>query len=166
MRKRFKNEKTLFADNYRTNTKIGNLEIYDGVFLELDLDSFPLISDFKVDINKFRESGLIYYYSENNGLLTYLLWSSHIGDNLNNMTVEKIPCGTMSKPFWDVDQGYSIVIFENNEYVYIMNGQDRSMEEGIDLDSGYELFFSKFPIWFKVAKKEYINEWVKILSKY
>jgi len=54
----------------------------------------------------------------------------------------------------DLDQGYSVIIFDENDYVYVLYGWTD------------EDHFNKFGTWFKVKKQIYISQWIALTEKY
>jgi len=67
------------------------------------------------------------------------------------MDISNIPLGNLSNPFNDLEQSWQILIWEKRNYVYIMQGEEPCCLE--------------FPIWFKVLKEKYLDEWKKIIER-
>jgi hypothetical protein len=55
-------------------------------------------------------------------------------------------------PFDDLEQGWQIIIFERDNYVYVMQGEDPCCTE--------------YPIWFRVPRDCYFTEWMKLIRQF
>ncbi|MEJ8553361.1 hypothetical protein [Tepidibacter sp. Z1-5] len=121
-------------------------------FTCLDLDEFPLIDDFKIKIKYNGEylGNHLYFINTQNEILASFPWWDHVDKDLINMNIENIPLGPINGAFDDLEQGWHIYIFEHNNYVYILEGEEPCCEE--------------FEVWFKVNKEVYINEWIKKIN--
>lgn len=143
-------------ENLRKNEKPMRFIDYDYTqnLKNLDFKSFPLIEDFETitkDCGKFLGVHL-YFNSQELGLIASFPWWDNVNKKLKEMETQDIPVGTVDNPFNDLEQGWQILIFQKRDYVYVMQGEDPCCTE--------------FPIWFKVRKEKYFEEWVKTLQKY
>jgi hypothetical protein len=118
-----------------------------------DLDYFPLVADFEIRIEHCQ----IWFFSQSLGYLTEIKqWSicefCHRGEADDLL----IPVGSLSAPYEECDQGWELIIGEHNDFVYIMQGDfTRHNDE------------KWFPVWFKVAKAKYFEQWqsaIKVLN--
>jgi hypothetical protein len=119
---------------------------YRSELTKLDLEAFPIIDDFKVEIfNTKTFMGFhLRFTSKNLGVLTGFPWWDNVDDM---MTQAKgfTPLGTIDKPFEDADESWQILIWEYENFVYIMEGEEPACKE--------------FQVWFKIDKNVFLNEW-------
>ncbi len=76
---------------------------------------------------------------------TFLAFS---GDNVQDIltkTSDHSIVGSISNPFDDLEQGWQVLIWEHQNYVYIMEGEEPQCTE--------------FAVWFKVGKQRYYTQW-------
>lgn len=126
---------------------------YSKSIKELDLNLFPLIDDFEIIIRDFEKCmglHLEFYSSCLGAILASFEWWDNVERDLVNMSIDEIPIGSIDNPYYDLDQEWEIVIWEADNFVYIMEGEE----------SGNSEFLS----WFKVKKVKYIEEWERILK--
>ena len=122
-------------------------------FHELDLDSFPLITDFKIVVRGESEFGAnVYYTSKSLGLLSSFLNWDDVEVKLQTMKIEEIPLGTTEKPDNDIEQGWELDIWEKDEFVYVIEGSEPCTNQ--------------FEVWYRVRKEDYIKAWEEILALY
>ncbi|MFH1670808.1 MAG: hypothetical protein ABIA92_04460 [Patescibacteria group bacterium] len=122
----------------------------------LDLDKFPLIKDFYIEMHtsfsvydgtsRDKEEISIHFRSRDHGVL---FTTSDYMTHYLNPTNTSIPSGTIEKPYHDSDQSYNVVIFHNNDHVYMLSGND---DEHDNLYSN----------WFKVPKETYATAWLNV----
>ena len=115
----------------------------------LPLEVFPLIEDFEVVLLPWPSWGPTWrnswgyhfgFFSQQQGLLAcFGLWGAAVLDYAQENF--RIPVN-----FWDLDQGWEQLIFEQDEYVYVLEG------DFDDDGSGYHC-------WFRVSKERYLAEW-------
>jgi hypothetical protein len=67
------------------------------------------------------------------------------------MTPADIPLGTVRKPYFDLEQGWTNVIFEDSGYVYVMQG-------------GEDCY--TYQTWFRVTRTRYAREWIQAIAAY
>lgn len=126
---------------------------YSQELVKLDLREFPIIDDFGILARQRGAFGYhLYCVSPMYGLLASFPWWDHAEKDLETMKIENIPLGTIDKPFEDLEQSWQILIWEKRDYVYIMEGEDPCCIE--------------FPVWFRVRKQRYIEEWDRILKDF
>lgn len=61
-----------------------------------------------------------------------------------------MPHGDFALPYADLDQGWEILLAENERFVYILTGNGE-MNEG-------------YTTWFKVEKSQYYSQWKKTIQ--
>jgi hypothetical protein len=144
---------------------------------KINLETFPIIEDFKIDLYD-TQSSLGYqlrFTSDSLGIVTTFPWWDHVDQSLLELpdfipvgTSEKpyeaadegllelpdfIPVGTSEKPYEAADEGWCVWIWQEGEYIHILEGDDP--------------LTMKFSVWFKVDSKLFLNEWnrIKMLEK-
>ncbi|WP_163940399.1 hypothetical protein [Paenibacillus sp. SYP-B3998] len=130
---------------------IGN-DIYD--FSHHDINQFPYIGDFEIILvdNEYHKIGNhIKFYSHKNGILADFPWWDHADKDIKNYNRNDIPNGILNAPFDDFEEGWQIVIFEKESFVYVLIGSNPS-------------FSRVFHTWFKVDKHEYERAWVTLIE--
>lgn len=117
----------------------------------IDLARFPLIDDFQVTFEKWGPLGKhVIFRSPSKGILASFDGWDHADRDLSKMEENDIPCGTMYEPFGDCEQSWPILIFENDEWVYVLEGGE----------TGVQPFHS----WFKVRKELYVASWLHLVG--
>ena len=113
---------------------------------KLDLDAFPIIDNFKMElIDTKSDMGFhLRFVSEHLGILTSFPWWDNVQDILTQTSDDSI-VGSISNPFDDLEQGWQILIWEHENYVYIMEGEEPQCTE--------------FAVWFRVGKQRYYTQW-------
>ena len=116
---------------------------------KLDLDSFPVIDDFHIQLFDAGEPmGMhIRFISDLQGILIGFSWWDHV-DQVIQRKDFSIPTGTLEHPFNDGDQSWQLLIWEHKDYVYMMKGK--------------ELQCTEFPVWIRIPKSLYYSEWKKL----
>ncbi len=120
---------------------------------QLPFDDFPLIEDFKIILQTTRMAHRpeekepryrIYAFSPSLGYLALLDLQLHLPQDLCQPDFI-IPHGDFSLPYADLDQGWYLLLAENEQFVYILTGNWEKHE-------GYTT-------WFKVEKNWYYSQW-------
>ncbi len=88
------------------------------------LDSFPVIDDFSIELRQTvpKFGNHLFFVSAANGDLISFPWWDHVERDLQRWTQRNIPLGTKDKPFYDLEQGWQVVIFEERPWVYVLQG--------------------------------------------
>jgi hypothetical protein len=68
---------------------------------------------------------------------------------MRGWTLADIPSGSLREPYCDYDLGYSLLIWEVGERVYIMNGADREEIGEPEI----------FQLWFTIPRQLYRSAW-------
>lgn len=124
---------------------------YRSELTKLNLETFPLIDDFEVEIfNTKSFMGFhLRFISKRHGILASFPWWDNVDDMMKRVK-GFIPLGTIDKPFEDADESWQILIWEHKDFVYIMEGEEPACEE--------------FQVWFKIDKKVFFTEWDEFKS--
>jgi hypothetical protein len=142
--KRFKNSQPLLIRDY-------------NALQTIDLTMFPEITDFTIQTEATKKFGLrLFFASPTHGLLASFPWWDHVDRDIATWSRADIPIGTMSKPYFDLEQEWHMVIFQKRHHVYVLQGKDPA--------PGYDhlLFFA----WFRVLYQTYSDAWAMILSRW
>lgn len=123
---------------------------------QLHLNDFPLVEDFRIEFNSIfrpeeqvgpREYVSVDFLSREHGILIRTMFlETYVISNAS------IPTGTLEKPHIDADEGYFLVIFQHEKFVYFLctSDIDRNLYE----------------IWFKVPVETYAVAWLHIKQWY
>lgn len=116
---------------------------------ELELDAFPVMDDFSVDLTEER---MIVFNSTENGLLAgFPAWEDADRD-LRHYVAEDIPLGPIEAPYEDRDEGWRIVVFEHAGSVYVLEGDDPNATE--------------FEVFFRVPLDLYYRSWMELIERF
>jgi GrpB-like predicted nucleotidyltransferase (UPF0157 family) len=160
--KQFQNEKPI------TLPDVDSGNWYEKHLRTLDFSKFPLIVDFEVKTKDTEFFGPhVYYYSAEHGrLASFPDWDSVEQDLQKERfldiakeqrmdaayIMDRFPLGTIDRPYNELEQGWRLVSWEDGEFVYVLETNDEHS--------------NVFPIWFKVSKDRYMDEWKKLVDAY
>lgn len=126
---------------------------------QLPLHLFPLIEDFEISLERCiekYEDGVeedsdvyLHLFSPSRGYLAHFLDSSLQRMRQSNFF---LPDGNFDTPYYTLDEGWHIMLFEDNEYVYTLTGN-------------WERHPNSFEIWFKVEKHLYYRQWERAIER-
>jgi hypothetical protein len=118
----------------------------------LNLTDFPLATDFSIKMSEAFDFGKhLWFQSETYGSLTTFPWWDKVNIDMQKQPDDFNLLGTFENPHDDLEQGWQILIFEKDNFVYIMQGDEPRTKE--------------FSIWYKVTKEKYLEEWRKIVRE-
>ncbi|WP_216641131.1 hypothetical protein [Solibacillus sp. R5-41] len=111
---------------------------------QLDLTSFPIVKDFEVVVTE--DTNMLSFYSakRKEQLTTF---PRHYA--LEECDEEDIPLGTRTEPYIDRKESWQIRIFEENDFVYILQGHNKNIHT-----------------WYKTPRNAYLKQWIKLLKRY
>jgi hypothetical protein len=126
---------------------------------QLPLDAFPLIEDFEILLEQlttryasgkeFISDVFVWLFSPSRGYLAYIReHDSHKDLCRLDFT---IPHGDFRTPYADLDQGWNILLAEDEIFVYVLTGN-------WELEEGYQT-------WFKVEKTRYYRQWERAIQR-
>ena len=119
----------------------------------LDLDAFPVVGDFTIELRDSEEFGQhIHYISPTRGELTSFPYWDNIERDMRHFVADDVPLGSIDEPVDDYDEDWQIVIFEHRRFVYLMEG---------DVPHATE-----FDVWFRVPSDRYISEWARLIDQF
>ena len=118
---------------------------------ELDLGAFPVVRNFKVLLKHIASLGHHVELHDESGFLAGFPWWDHAARTLRMRGEEAVPIGTIENPFEDLEQGWQILIFEQGDKVYVLEGPEPVCPD--------------FPVWFAVPREEYFQAWKDVIEK-
>lgn len=120
----------------------------------LRLDDFPTVTDFDVVIHQTGMfGGHLRFTSDTHGHLISFPWWDHVERFFRTGTRNSIPLGTTKNPFYDLEQGWQVIIFIEGKYVYLLQGGDIGDRR------------AAFNTWFRVPRETYITAWDVLLAR-
>jgi Leucine Rich Repeat (LRR) protein len=125
----------------------------DRLILDEDTDiatlptaMFPVVHDFELRLRDTDRFGVhLDFASTADGLLAGFPWWDHADADLRRMPDDEIPLGTADRPFHDIEQGWQIWIWERDDHVLILEGDNEEP--------------SRYRAWFAVPKALYLAAW-------
>lgn len=128
-------------------------DIKHGGLTESPLAEFPLIEDFEVRVefgsHMYVLGYLLHFFSPSKGYLADFAWWRHV-DAMLSRTDFTIPMGDFANPYYDNGQDWEIIIAENDDLVYVIQGE--------------RIYSLSYPVWFKVRKERYLAEWGRAIQ--
>ena len=114
--------------------------------------TFRVVRDFEIHLRDAGQFGVhLTFSSTSEGDLAGFPWWDHADADVRGMLDDDVPVGTVDKPFWDLEQGWRILIWERNEHVFIMQGSDE----------GSHCYHS----WFLVPRETYFQAWRSAINR-
>ena len=129
------------------------ITIYDEQIEDVDLDGFPLVSDFSVELRESAEGGQhVHFVSAGNGTLASFPGWDHADRDLRHFTSSDVPFGSIDEPYDDRDDGWRILIFEHRGFVCVLEADSPTATE--------------FPRYFRVPVTRYFEAWALVIDFY
>jgi hypothetical protein len=108
------------------------------------LESYPIVDDFVVRLIQQDGVGFLELASESRGRLAWFPVWEHADRDLRHFTPIDVPIGTFDRPFDEVDEDWSISIFEQAGWVYVDENDHR----------------------FRVPTERYLRAWAAMIDRY
>ena len=119
---------------------------------ELNLKAFPEIEDFRIATFKSKGYGYhLAFKSPAHGVLTSFPWWDHVDKDMAK-GIQEIPMGTIQNPFYDLEQGWQLLIFLHEDQIYILQGKEPGD--------------NNFQTWYRVDLDRYLSEWNRVREKF
>ena len=119
----------------------------------LDLDAFPVVGDFSIELRESEEFGKhIHYVSPTRGELASFPYWDNAERDMRHFVAEDVPLGSIDEPVDDYDEDWQVIIFEYRGFVYVMEGDAPHTTE--------------FDVWFRVPSARYISEWARLIDQF
>jgi hypothetical protein len=121
---------------------------------KLDLDAFPEMKNFVVEIKDLESETTLWYFVPSSDISVGFPWWNVRASEMRGWTLADVPSGSLQKPYCDYDLSYSLLIWEAGGHVYIMNGAD---SEELDEPEIFE-------VWFRIPSELYRSAWKAALD--
>jgi len=126
---------------------------YVNALAAVDLNAFPTISDFTIELRESENLGHhVYFVSPSPGELAGFPYWDNAERDMRHFVAEDVPLGSLTEPVDDADEDWQIVIFEHAGFVYILEGS--------------EPHSTAFDVWFRVPRDRYIAEWARVINEF
>jgi hypothetical protein len=114
--------------------------------LDLDPNSFASVTDFEIQLKPSGCLGLhLDLASRSLGPLAGFPWWDDVDADLATWTLKNVPLGTLESPFDDCEQGWQILIWESDGWVYVAEGDEPCCET--------------YSQTFRVGRAPYLKAW-------
>jgi hypothetical protein len=118
-----------------------------------DLDTFPVVEDFRVQLVPSDEGGKhIEFASAAHGRLAGFPEWDHADRDLRHFVASDVPLGTIDEPYDDRDDGWRIDLFEYDGWIYVAEGDDADATEPARR--------------FRVRRERYLQAWAALIDLY
>ncbi len=118
-----------------------------------ELARFPLVPDFQVGLTEPDDGGRhIEFASATRGRLAGFPAWDHADRDLRHFIATDVPLGTIDEPYEDADEGWRISIFQDGEFVYVLEG---------DSQHG-----SEYRAYFRVKLEQYLAAWAFVVDSF
>jgi len=133
------------------------LQLASSVYIDalgaVDLDAFPMVKDFAIELRESEKLGQhVYYVSPTRGELAGFPYWDNAERDMRHFTAEEVPLGSIEEPVEDADEDWQIVMFENAGFVYVLEGAAPHT--------------TTFDVWFRVPRDRYITEWARVIDQF
>ena len=112
--------------------------------MTVDASLFPEVDDFTVRTVEIDAVGYIEFVSAARGRLAWFPAWEHADRDLRHFIAADVPLGTIDEPYEDLDEGWSIVIFEHAGFVYVAEGDRR----------------------FRIPTDDYVKAWAALIDRF
>lgn len=126
---------------------------WDAGLGAVDPSKFPVREDFRLDLEDCELLGMHVRMLGGAEELAGFAWWDHADADIFNMTDETIPIGSVTNPHTDADQGWEILIWEHDGFVYVAQGS-------ADYEHPHE-----YERHFCVPKERYLSEWKRLIER-
>ena len=119
---------------------------------DLPSESYTSIGDFEIRLKPAESLGLhLQFASTARGTLASFPWWDDVDADLAAWTLKDIPMGSTESPFDDCEQGWQILIWEADGWVYVAEGDEPCCET--------------FRTTFRVNRGQYVEAWGSVLER-
>ena len=123
---------------------------YGHEIAKMDADLFVTVDDFAVELAPAGSLGFhLRLVSRSRGPLADFPWWDHAEWKVGQMAPLDL-VGSAEEPYCDTDQGWTIVIWRDSEFVYVLEGD--------------EVCATEFTWWFRVPVQVWIERWQEIID--
>ncbi|GAB2704946.1 hypothetical protein [Kitasatospora kifunensis] len=116
----------------------------------LDLGLFPIAEDFAIRLIHDEAGSMIRFLASGVGAVIGFPWWENPREQISGWSLADVPTGSIESPYWDMDQGWHILIWQTGDLVYIAQG---GSSEG------------EYDDWFAVPAALYRSEWEEAIRR-
>ena len=126
---------------------------YTAALAVLDVNTFPIIADFAIELRESEELGQhVYFVSPSRGELAGFPYWDNAERDMRHFVAEDVPLGSLLEPVEDADEDWQIIIFQHRGFVYVLEGSSPHTQS--------------FEVWFRVPSDRYIAEWARVIDAF
>ncbi|WP_433517716.1 hypothetical protein ACQP2T_20520 [Nonomuraea sp. CA-143628] len=114
----------------------------------LDLKAFPIAADFTIELADEGMGSSIRFLAPELSVVVSFPWWENVKEEISEWSLADIPNGSIESPYWDMDQGWHILIWQSNGLVYVAQGGEVEGE---------------YDDWFSLPAALYRSEWNKVI---
>jgi hypothetical protein len=115
----------------------------------LDLKVFPTTVDFTIELADEGAGSSVRFLAPGLSIVVTFPWWGNAKEEISEWSLADIPNGSIESPYWDMDQGWHILIWQSDNLVYIAQG---GAAEG------------EYDHWFSLPAVLYRSEWNKVIQ--
>ncbi|WP_042374702.1 hypothetical protein [Streptacidiphilus neutrinimicus] len=119
-----------------------------GALQQLDLSAFPAAADFEIELTSSDGGSSIRFADHGLNVIIEFPWWEDVASEIAQWSLADIPSGSIDSPYWDMDQGWHVAIWQAGDLVYIAQGGE--------IEGEYER-------WFAVPNSIYRAEWERVI---
>lgn len=119
-----------------------------GALRRLDLSAFPAATDFVIELVAGGGGSSVQFVERGLNVTIEFPWWEDVKSEIAGWSLADIPSGSIDSPYWDMDQGWHVAIWQADDLVYVAQGGETEGE--------YER-------WFSVPSSIYRAEWEKVI---
>ncbi|AGZ39050.1 hypothetical protein [Actinoplanes friuliensis] len=121
-----------------------------------DPDEFPQVQGFEVRLEPGAHGFELTFTTTQPDHVVEWAWITERDHEIWAWTIGDVPCGTNAKPYRVSDQGWNILVWEQNGHVFVAQGEG---------EWDYERDADTFTTWFKVTSDLYRAAWTTALEE-
>ncbi|GAA1662727.1 hypothetical protein [Fodinicola feengrottensis] len=112
------------------------------------LEKFPKSTDFVIELADDGTDSAVRFLAQDLRIVVSFPWWENPKGEIAEWAPADAPNGSTESPYWDMDQGWRILIWQSGDLVYIAEG---GAEEGV------------YANWFSLPAALYQSEWDKVI---
>ncbi|APR76805.1 Hypothetical protein A7982_02152 [Minicystis rosea] len=133
----------------------------DYVVGDLDRSTFPEVLDLEIGHHGLLDESYVYFASPTLGWLGGFAWWSTFGQSLVTEGMRAVPRGSMEHPWNDLEQGWEMLLWEHDGYVYVAEGGEVTSRARRSLDGTRR----SFHCWFRVPLPLYLERFEALIER-
>ena len=116
-----------------------------------DTSDFPAAMDFEIVLHDSGEALGAHMTFVSQALSACATWDywDHVDRKFATMTLDDVPLGSVDAPFFDVDQCWTVEVWQDDGWVYVAQGDGDTISTRM-----------------KVPVERYLEQWRLILDRY